>query len=189
MRLPKLAATAILTLSAGALLVPGSVFASSAKAKVETGSISVYNPGSDLTINGVDIKLTKHTRLVAEDAAAQSAGLAAGDAAAAFIRWHKGAAVAKRVEFGTADFAFRNKSFSGRYSTSTDTPSTVTILVHKASLTFTTDANTKYFDDGQSVTAPNYLPNERISVRGEEFTSGSWYAMVVRLRHGKHKNH
>lgn len=183
--LKRSAAVAVVAVGAVALLLPGSVLAASHhRSKTEAGTLSAYAAGSSATVNGVRIRLTKHTKLVSEDAAAKTAGPVAGDSAVAFIRWHKHTALAKKLEYGTTAFVYLKRDFSGRYVSSMAT--SVTIRVHKKMDTFNTDSSTKYYQNGHSVLLPSYRPKERVTIRGEESTNGSWYAAVVRLHHGKH---
>jgi hypothetical protein len=192
MKFLKISGAVLLSFAAMALLVPGSAFAAKGHVKpvrVEVGTISGYTAGSSVVINGVSIKLKKHTKLVAEDAAAAAAKPLSGDEGVAFVRWHKGVATAKKLEYGSAgvNFAYVTKEFAGRYESSTTVPPTTLTIVIKGkkpvTLTFNTTTTTKYYDNGKQVISPAYLPNERTNVRGEEFTDGKWYAAVVRLTH------
>src|SRR5581483_7255793 len=111
MKALKTSAASGLVLGVAALLVPATTMAAhghkhhpghhNARARVEVGTVSAYTAGSSITVNGVAIKLTAKTKLVAEDGAAQSAGLANGDQAAVFVHYKKKSAVAGKVEFGT----------------------------------------------------------------------------------------
>lgn len=193
MKFLKLSAVALFALGAVGLVVPGTVLAAKGgnsahahKVKVEFGNLDAYSAGSSATINGVTVVLTKHTKLIAEDAAASTAGPTVGDSAAAFVRWHKGTEIAKKLEYGTTSFAFKKKHFSGRYVSNDATTLTIkTKSSHHTwtDRTFNTDSNTKYFDNGKSVSTPTYSANERVNVRGLEMTDGTWYAAVVKLLH------
>jgi hypothetical protein len=175
---------AALALSALALAFPAGVLAASHHPGTEVGTISAYTAGSSVTVNGQLITLDKHTKLVSEDG---SAAPTVGDSAVAFVRWHKHTAIAKKLEFGATAFAYMRHDFSGRYKTSTAT--LLSITVRKSVLNFTTDSHTKYYDNGHAVTVPSYIANERVTVRAEAFTDGTWYAAVVRLQHGLKKGH
>lgn len=194
----------VITLAAVALAaviaMPGAAFAAKGghghghgpakNAMIEVGSLSAYTQGGSATVNGVTVTLDKHTKLVAEDAAASAAGPALGDRAVAFLRWHKGAAVAKTLEFGTVAFAYAHKQFPGKYVSSTGPdPSTGNGTLTIAGLgkkrsasttTFNTDSKTKYFQNDASISAPpTYTTNERVNVWGLAMTDGSWYASAV----------
>lgn len=198
MKILKASAASGLVLAAAAMLVPGTIMAAHGhkhhahknhghhvvNTRVEVGTVSAYTAGSSLTVNGVAIKLTAKTKLVAEDSAATTAGLTVGDDAAVFVRWHKGAALATRVEFGTVAFPYLRKDFLARYESSTTTSITVALRGRKPVVaTFVTDANTKYYDNGTVTTTPSFAANDKLTVRGEEFVDGAWYAASVRLHH------
>ena len=184
------------------MLMPGAAFAAgnghghghgpAKNAKLEAGLLSAYTAGISATVNGVTVTLNAHTKLVAEDATAAAAGPTTGDTAVALLRWHKGTAVTKTLEYGTVPFAYAHQQFPGRYVSMTGPDSsgngtlTISGLGKKRSLTnytFNTDTNTKYFQKGVQLTSPpTFTANERLNVKGQAMSDGSWYAASVNLQ-------
>jgi len=166
-------------------------------AKVLMGTICSYTAGASLTISSscgtpadVTVTLNRHSRLDYEGTTAPTPAPATGDAAVASLRWHKGSAIVKRLEYSETAFAVKHEEFPGTYVSSTGdcTSGTLTIagLGHgkkSGSSTFNTDTNTVYTSGGTastcSVVTGAYKANERLNVRGEELTNGTWYAARV----------
>jgi hypothetical protein len=218
MKSPKIPAVAVASLAALALLVPGSAFAAKGgngsgkgshpkNAKVIVGTVEtggytagqsvVVNTGTTASPNDVIVTLPKHLKLV-DETANGTAAPADGDSVAAFVRWHKGAAIAKKLEYSesSSPFAYDHKEFSGKFGSATSPdPSgngTLTLLgLGKKNSAqppeFNTDSATKFRQNGKAVVdASGYTAGERMSVRGLAMTDGFWNAAQVD-GHATHK--
>lgn len=195
----KFAAVSILGLGVLALMAPGAALAAGHKppkgARVAFGTICDYTAGKSVTISlscgsssDATVNLNKHTRLVYEGSTNPAPAPVAGDAAAAFLRWHKGAAIVKKLEFSESAFGFAHAQYPGTFVSSTGDCTSGTLTIQGQgkkgkTATFNTDANTVYLNadapsDCATVTGA-YTAKERINVTGRELTDGSWYAARV----------
>lgn len=210
MKTLKISAAALFMVGLMAMMAPVGVLAAHQphkKVKVVTGTLCTYTAGVSATINlvaancgtttDVTVNLNKHTRLV--DESTPVAAPVAGDSAAAFLRWHKGKAIAKKLEYGTSLFAYAHHEFAGKYVSSTGDCTSGTLTINGlgskkkgVSDTFTTDSNTKYRSNGSSATCAAvtgaYKVGERINVAGREMTDGSLYAKLVNAKTNKGKH-
>ena len=171
------------------------------------GTVCAYTAGSSLTVSqscgsssDVTVALNAHTRLTYMGTTSPTPAPVAGDSAAGFLRWHKGKAVVKHLEYSEAAFGFAHKQFAGTYVSSTGDCTTGTLTTaglgskkSKVDSTFNTDANTVYLqDDGASTCATvtaGYKVGERVNVSGSELTNASWYAKTVNAQSGNGKGH
>jgi hypothetical protein len=110
------------------------------------------------------------------------------DAVAAFLQWHHGHSIVKKLEYGITPFVFRHHEFAGKSPSFTGTCPDGTLTIetlgkHPAEVDFSTDSMTRYKQKDRasncdSVTA-SYSVKERINVTGGELTDDTWYAEVV----------
>ncbi len=206
MKTIKLAIVALVAATAIAAMVPGAALAAHASkghpsqhSGVIFGSLSNYmvaatTTGTITTPAGdvANFTLGKKAKLVSEDGSAAPAN---ADNVAAWVGWHKGAATVRRLEFGVNPFAVgRNYGFNGTCSAVTLNPdsslSAFTITFGKGqakSATYNVDTSTKYFEKGKAAPDTAVASGERLNGRAKEFTNGSWFASIVRIRAAKHK--
>lgn len=146
-------------------------------------SIDATNAVISTKAGDVNVLLVHGAIYVTFDEAAVAAGLQPNDAVIAFGRYFDGTLHADRVRYDTTPFRISNiREFDGRIAGFTS--STVTVQIRKnVAITFNTNANTRFWDNGVRVTSPSYMLNEHIRVWASEYSNQSWLAAVVRLHH------
>ncbi|GEM_PF-2774397 len=189
---------AIFALAAVLLAIPAAAMAAHPAAKAPNrhpagmvfGTLQQFDQNSatiQTKAGPVNVALEPVMAYVAYDQADAVAGLKDGDQVAAYGHYYDGTLRAERLRYATSPFAVSKLiRFSGHYESSDSTANTLTINLRKGvDITFNVDKNTRYFDNGKRVTAPNYLPHELIRVWARQFSDQSWLAKVVNTIHHK----
>jgi hypothetical protein len=176
----------LFVLAALLLAVPAAVLAARPAATPPTSHVfgsleSLSSTTAVITtrLGDIDVALDPVTAYVSYDQAAALAGIKDGDQVDASGVYRDGTLHADRLRYDTSPFFVTGAiKFNGHYSASTS--SSLTLQLKKKNLiTFNTDANTRYFLNGQRVAAESYEANEHVIVWAREYSNQTWLAVVV----------
>lgn len=189
----KSAVVALAVLAALMAIIPNAALAAHPSAKPNApASSEVFGTLTSLTsteavimtrTEPVSVVLLPTTAYVSYDYAAATAGLKVGDNVEATGTFHDGILHADRLRYDTVPFIVSKlTTFDGLYVTPSSTGSTTITLQLRPGvlITFNTDANTRYYQDGRRLTGPpTFTADERVIVGAYQFSDQSWLARTV----------
>jgi len=159
------------------------------------GTICAYTAGQSVTISqncgspsDITVNLSTKAKLDYEGTTSPAPAPLAGDSAAAFLNWRRGASVTGKLEYSENPFAFATGRFLGSYVSSDGTCSSGDLTIQNlgrlaVQTTFSTDGYTVYLNGHKASTCATvsgaYASGEALRVNASALTNDTWYATKI----------